>query len=43
MGREDGVAILAEGITDKLDEHELNNLNDVSRDGERHADQNPGQ
>lgn len=32
MGREDGVAILAEGITDKLDEHELNNLNDVSRD-----------
>lgn len=32
MGREDGVAILAEGITDKLDEKELNSLSDLSRD-----------
>jgi len=32
MGREDGVAILAEGITDKLDENELENLSDLSRD-----------
>jgi 6-phosphofructokinase 1 len=32
MGREDGVAILAEGITDKLNEDELKNLNDLSRD-----------
>ena len=32
VGREDGVAILAEGITEKLDEDELNNLNDLSID-----------
>ncbi len=32
MGREDGVAILAEGITDKLDENELKTLSDVSMD-----------
>jgi 6-phosphofructokinase 1 len=32
MGREDGVAILAEGITDKLDENELKNLKDLSID-----------
>ena len=31
-GREDGVAILAEGLTEKLDEEELKNLSDVSRD-----------
>ncbi len=31
-GREDGVAILAEGLTEKLDEEELKNLNDLSRD-----------
>lgn len=32
MGREDGVAILAEGITDKLDEDELNSLSDLNMD-----------
>ena len=32
MGREDGVAILAEGITDMLDEKELKNLTDISLD-----------
>lgn len=32
MGREDGVAILAEGITDKLDENELNALSYLSHD-----------
>jgi len=32
MGREDGVAILAEGMTDKLDENELKNLTDLSMD-----------
>ena len=32
VGREDGVAILAEGITEKLDEDELNNLKDLSVD-----------
>jgi ATP-dependent phosphofructokinase / diphosphate-dependent phosphofructokinase len=31
-GREDGVAILAEGLTEKLDEGELKNLRDLSRD-----------
>lgn len=31
-GREDGVAILAEGLTEKLDEEELKNLKDLSRD-----------
>jgi len=31
-GREDGVAIIAEGLTEKLDEEELNNLSEVSRD-----------
>lgn len=31
-GREDGVAILAEGLTEKLDEEELNYLKDLSRD-----------
>lgn len=31
-GREDGVAIVAEGLTDKLDEEELKNLSDISRD-----------
>ena len=31
-GREDGVAILAEGLTEKLDEEELNHLSEVSRD-----------
>lgn len=31
-GREDGVAILAEGLTDKLDEEELKHLQDLSRD-----------
>ncbi|MGD9651747.1 MAG: diphosphate--fructose-6-phosphate 1-phosphotransferase [Candidatus Dadabacteria bacterium] len=32
MGREDGVAILAEGLTEKLDEDDLKELNDVERD-----------
>ncbi len=32
MGREDGIAIIAEGITEKLDEEELKNLKDVSID-----------
>jgi len=32
MGREDGVAILAEGITNKLNDDELKNLNDLSMD-----------
>ncbi|MGB2692462.1 MAG: diphosphate--fructose-6-phosphate 1-phosphotransferase [Thermodesulfobacteriota bacterium] len=32
MGREDGVAILAEGITDKLDEKELETLSDLNMD-----------
>ncbi len=32
MGREDGVAILAEGITDRLDERELKNINDINMD-----------
>lgn len=32
MGREDGVAILAEGITDKLNEDELKNLSDLNVD-----------
>ncbi|MEM7008400.1 MAG: diphosphate--fructose-6-phosphate 1-phosphotransferase [Thermodesulfobacteriota bacterium] len=32
MGREDGVAILAEGITDRLDENELKNLTDLTMD-----------
>jgi 6-phosphofructokinase 1 len=32
MGREDGVAIIAEGITEKLDEEELKNLKDLSID-----------
>lgn len=32
MGREDGVAILAEGITDKLDENELKNIGDINMD-----------
>jgi len=32
MGREDGVAILAEGLTDMLDEKELQNLTDLSMD-----------
>jgi len=32
MGREDGVAILAEGITEKLDKEELKNLKDISID-----------
>ncbi|MGH7892619.1 MAG: 6-phosphofructokinase, partial [Thermodesulfobacteriota bacterium] len=31
-GREDGVAILAEGLTEMLDEEELKNLKDLSRD-----------
>lgn len=31
-GREDGVAILAEGLTEKLDEEELKNLKDLSKD-----------
>lgn len=31
-GREDGVAILAEGLTEKLDEEELKHLKDLSRD-----------
>lgn len=31
-GREDGVAILAEGLTEKLDEEELKNLKDLSMD-----------
>lgn len=31
-GREDGVAILAEGLTDKLDEKELENLTDLTKD-----------
>ncbi|GBD38244.1 Pyrophosphate--fructose 6-phosphate 1-phosphotransferase [bacterium HR37] len=32
MGREDGVAILAEGITEKLEENELENIKDLERD-----------
>ena len=32
MGREDGVAILAEGITDRLDKRELENISDISID-----------
>ncbi len=32
MGREDGVAILAEGLTEKLDEDDLKELNGVERD-----------
>jgi len=32
MGREDGVAILAEGITEKLDEDDLQNLTDLNMD-----------
>ncbi|MDA2918136.1 6-phosphofructokinase [Desulfobacterota bacterium AH_259_B03_O07] len=32
MGREDGVAIISEGITEKLDESELENLRDLERD-----------
>lgn len=32
MGREDGVAILAEGLTDMLDEKELQNMTDLSMD-----------
>jgi ATP-dependent phosphofructokinase / diphosphate-dependent phosphofructokinase len=32
MGREDGVAILAEGLAEKLDETELRDLKDVERD-----------
>jgi 6-phosphofructokinase len=32
MGREDGVAILAEGITDKLNEDELKKLTDLNMD-----------
>ncbi len=32
MGREDGVAILAEGITDRLDEKELENISDINMD-----------
>ena len=32
MGREDGVAILAEGITNKLNDDELKNLKDLSMD-----------
>jgi 6-phosphofructokinase len=31
-GRDNGVAILAEGLTEKLDERELNKLQDLSRD-----------
>lgn len=32
MGREDGVAVIAEGITEKLDESELENLKGLERD-----------
>ncbi|GIW46577.1 MAG: pyrophosphate--fructose 6-phosphate 1-phosphotransferase [Deltaproteobacteria bacterium] len=32
MGREDGVAILAEGITEKLEENELESIKDLERD-----------
>lgn len=32
MGREDGIAILAEGLTEKLDEEELKRLTDLSTD-----------
>lgn len=32
MGREDGVAILAEGLAEKMDESELRDLKDVERD-----------
>ncbi|MEQ9617858.1 MAG: diphosphate--fructose-6-phosphate 1-phosphotransferase [Deltaproteobacteria bacterium] len=32
MGREDGVVILAEGLTEKLDEEELKNLKDLNLD-----------
>jgi len=32
MGKENGIAIIAEGITEKLDEEELKNLKDVSID-----------
>ena len=32
MGREDGVAILAEGLTEKLDESDLKKLKDLERD-----------
>jgi 6-phosphofructokinase 1 len=32
MGREDGVAILAEGIIEKLEENELENIKDLERD-----------